>query len=168
MLSSLRRRSSVIIEEVNYNNHKHQQALIHLMEAYANDLMGGGEPLPDYTKNNLVERLSELPNALSVLAWSGSHAVGLVNCFEGFSTFRCKPLMNIHDVVVLEKYRGKGVCYQLLDYIQSVAIQRGCCKLTLEVLEGNKSARIAYKKFGFKGYELDPRMGHALFWDKIL
>jgi hypothetical protein len=26
-------------------------------------------------------------------------AVGLVNCFEGFSTFACKPLVNVHELL---------------------------------------------------------------------
>ncbi len=45
---------------------------------------------------------------------------------------------------------------------------RDCCKLTLEVLEGNHIAQAAYTKFGFSGYELDPEMGRALFWEKKL
>jgi hypothetical protein len=39
---------------------------------------------------------------------------------------------------------------------------------SLEVLEGNKSAQAAYKASGFDGYELDPKMGKALFWQKKL
>ena len=41
-------------------------------------------------------------------------------------------------------------------------------KLTLEVLEGNSVAQSAYRAFGFEGYELDPQMGKALFWQKKL
>jgi hypothetical protein len=40
--------------------------------------------------------------------------------------------------------------------------------VTLEVLEGNQIAKNAYIKFGFAGYELDPKMGKALFWEKPL
>lgn len=43
-----------------------------------------------------------------------------------------------------------------------------CCKLTLEVLEGNKLAQQVYRRFGFQGYELDPKMGRALFYEKKL
>ena len=40
--------------------------------------------------------------------------------------------------------------------------------MTLEVLEGNEIAQHAYRSFGFAGYELDPRMGKAMFWQKKL
>ena len=40
--------------------------------------------------------------------------------------------------------------------------------LTLEVLEGNKVAQAAYRASGFAGYELDPEVGRAMFWQKKL
>lgn len=40
--------------------------------------------------------------------------------------------------------------------------------MTLEVLEGNQTAQAAYKKLGYAGYEIDPRLGKALFWQKQL
>ena len=45
---------------------------------------------------------------------------------------------------------------------------RGCCKLTLEVLDNNFIAKALYKKFGFSDYQLDPEYGNALFWEKKL
>ena len=56
----------------------------------------------------------------------------------------------------------------MLGKVELLARDRGCCKLTLEVLEGNAVARSAYEKFGFTGYELDPAMGKAHFWEKKL
>jgi ribosomal protein S18 acetylase RimI-like enzyme len=63
---------------------------------------------------------------------------------------------------------GEGLSTAMLKEVEKIAQQRGCCKLTLEVLEGNSIARNAYAKFGFSGYELDPAMGKALFWEKPL
>ena len=160
--------SSVEVLMVDYQNPQHQKDLISLMETYSHDLMGGGETLPAYTRSNLIESLSLIPGAFSLLAYEKRQAIGLTNCFQGFSTFLCRPLINIHDVIVLDGYRGRGICHKLLKEVETIAQQRGCCKLTLEVLQGNKSAKKAYAKFGFKGYELDPNLGHALFWDKIL
>ncbi len=45
-------------------------------------------------------------------------------------------------------------------------LQIGCCKITLEVFEGNSIAQNSYQKFGFEGFELNPKMGKALFWQK--
>jgi hypothetical protein len=39
---------------------------------------------------------------------------------------------------------------------------------SLEVFEGNETAKNSYQKFGFDGYELDPKVGKALFWQKAL
>lgn len=50
--------------------------------------------------------------------------------------------------------------------VEEIAISKGCCKITLEVLSNNESAKVAYKKFGFSSYELDPKAGVALFWQK--
>ncbi|PWQ99633.1 GNAT family N-acetyltransferase [Leucothrix arctica] len=40
--------------------------------------------------------------------------------------------------------------------VEEQARAKGCDKVTLEVLEGNKAAQGSYRKFGFEGYELDP------------
>jgi ribosomal protein S18 acetylase RimI-like enzyme len=54
----------------------------------------------------------------------------------------------------------------MLSKVEEIAKAKGCCKITLEVLEGNEIAKNAYRKFGFSSYELDPAMGRALFWQK--
>jgi len=89
-----------------------------------------------------------------------------VNCFEAFSTFLCKPLINIHDLVVIETYRSRGVSQRMLEKVEEIAKSKGCCKLTLEVLSGNVAAKSSYRKFGFDDYMLDPEAGSALFWQK--
>ena len=40
--------------------------------------------------------------------------------------------------------------------------------MTLEVLEGYEGAKACYEGAGFRGYELDPRHGRALLWEKKL
>jgi GNAT superfamily N-acetyltransferase len=103
-----------------------------------------------------------------VLAFDGDTPVGLVNCIEGFSTFACQPLVNVHDVVVLASHRGQGVAAQMLARVEQLARERGACKLTLEVLSGNASANRLYARLGFVNYQLDPAMGHAQFLQKWL
>jgi len=124
--------------------------------------------LSDDVKQNFVPSLAKRADALSVLAYEGEQAIGLINCFEGFSTFYCKPLLNIHDVVVMDAYRGRGISRLMLQADEALAKQQGHCKLTLEVLSNNRSAIRAYEKFGFKQYQLDPAAGQALFWEKLI
>ena len=129
---------------------------------------GGSTPLAENVRQNLVPELSKLPHAFSVLCYVDGQPAGLANCFEAFSTFECKPLVNIHDLVVKSDFRGRGVSQQLLNKIVETAREKGCCKITLEVLDGNKTAQNAYLKFGFEPYKLDNDHGSAQFWRKSL
>ncbi len=146
----------------------HAEAMVQLLNEYALDPMGGGEGLPDYVKTNLSAELAKRTTAHVILAFVDDEPAGLAICLEGFSTFACKPLLNIHDVIVALPHRGKGLSKLLLQKAEKIAIALGCCKLTLEVLEGNHIAQSAYKACGFSGYELNPQMGKALFWEKKL
>jgi ribosomal protein S18 acetylase RimI-like enzyme len=152
----------------NYQNPQHAQHILALLDIYARDPMGGAEPLADFVKHNVVEALATLPYAISILCYVDDCPAGLLNSFESFSTFKCKPLINIHDIIVAPEFRGMGISQMLLSKIEDIAQAKGCCKLTLEVLQGNEPAQHAYRKFGFSGYQLDPQMGHALFWQKNL
>lgn len=157
-----------------YANPVHAAALVSLLDAYARDPMGGGEALSDFAKANLVPALAARPQAYSVLAFatregaSTEQPAGLVNCIEGFSTFACLPLVNVHDVAVLPAYRGQGVGEQMLVLAEAIARERGACKLTLEVLSGNLGAEKLYRRLGFDNYQLEPAMGHAQFMQKWL
>ncbi len=151
-----------------YANPVHAKALVYLLDAYASDPMGGSHALSDFTKAHLVPALAARPQAYSVLAFDGEQAIGLVNCIEGFSTFACRPLVNVHDVAVLASHRGQKVAEKMLAMAESIAVERGACKLTLEVLSGNVGACRLYQRLGFANYQLDPAMGHAQFMQKWL
>ena len=156
------------IQIADFSNPTHASAVVYLLNEYAKDPMGGGEELSDFVKANLVNEMAKRPSVHAILAFVNGKPAGLANCIEGFSTFACKPLLNIHDMVVLAEYRGQGISSQLLKKAEEIAKNLGCCKLTLEVLEGNKTAQAAYIANGFAGYQLDPVMGRAMFWQKKL
>ena len=160
--------ASLQVCPADYHDPLHASALVRLLDAYARDPAGGAEPLGAFTQANLVKELAARPQAFSVLAFAGGQPVGLVNCIEGFSTFACRPLVNVHDVAVLASHRGQRVAEKMLALVEQIARQRGACKLTLEVLAGNASAIRLYDRMGFAGYELDPAMGKAQFFQKWL
>ena len=160
--------ADLMVVPVDYSDAAHAAALVQLLDAYAQDPAGGDTPLSNFAKQNLVQELAKRPQAFSVLAFDGDAPVGLVNCIEGFSTFACKPLVNVHDVMVSSSHRGQRVAEQMLALAEKIAIQRGACKLTLEVLGGNASAIKLYERVGFAAYQLDPAMGHAQFLQKWL
>jgi len=138
-----------------------------LLDAYARDPMGGGAPLRDDVKARLAGDLAANPQAFSLLARLEDKAVGLANCFMGYSTFAAAPLVNVHDLAVLPEARGRGIGKALLQAVEAEALKRGACKITLEVLSGNP-ARHLYAREGYGDYQLDPAAGHALFWQKRL
>lgn len=160
--------SGLRISCADYRDPVHAAALVFLLDAYARDMAGGGHPLSEFAKNHLVAELAARPQAFSVLAFDGAQPVGLVNCIEGFSTFACRPLVNVHDVVVLASHRGQRVGELMLTEVEAIARERGACKLTLEVLQGNAPAIKLYERIGFAGYQLDPALGSAQFLQKWL
>ncbi|WP_225692246.1 GNAT family N-acetyltransferase [Thalassolituus sp. ST750PaO-4] len=150
------------------NNPLHASAMIEVLNHYADGIMGGGEKLSDFTRANLAAELARRPNVHVVLAFIDDEPAGLVISIEGFSTFSCKPLLNVHDVAVMEKFQGRGLSKRIMNKTEEIARELGCCKLTLEVLEGNKVAKNAYRSLGYASYELDAAMGKAMFWQKYL
>jgi len=147
---------------------QHAEAYLSLMSHYALDPMGGGKDLSDFSKANLVSCLLKRQDVFIVLIFADEKPAALLTAIEGFSTFACQPLFNIHDVVVHQDFRGQKLTRLLFEKIEQVAKQRDCCKITLEVLSGNKPACEAYRRLGFSDYQLDPAFGGALFWTKSL
>jgi ribosomal protein S18 acetylase RimI-like enzyme len=160
--------SALKVQRVDYLNAHHAKALVFLLDAYAQDPMGCGEALNPDAAAHLCADLSRIAGAASFIAWLDDQPIGLINCFEGYSTFKAKPLLNVHDIAVLACHRGQGVGQALLQAAEGHARELGCCKLTLEVLSGNAPALSSYKRFGFEQYELDPAAGQAQFMQKWL
>ena len=156
------------IVAVDLQNEANSKAWLELLDHYACDPMGGGAGLSAYARQHLVDELKSLPTFHSALAFAGDEAVGLINCFAGFSTFAARPLLNIHDIVTRAERRGQGVGQALLHWAEQRARTLGCCKLTLEVLSNNTRAMAAYQRAGYAPYVLDPAAGHALFLEKPL
>jgi len=161
MIETQKSRPRIIVAD--YDNPAHGEAIVTLLDAYACDLHGGGQPLTSSVRATLVEGLREHPGAFSLLAYVDDQAVGLANCFAGFSTFAARPLINLHDLAVLPSHRGRGVGKALLDAVSGRAKEQGCCKVTLEVRADNAIAQRLYRAAGFEHGQ-----GQYLFWTKPL
>jgi len=140
---------AIEIREADFAEAADAAAIVTLLDSYASDPVGGGEPLSVEVRRRLVPALSEQPDTLVLLAWSADEPVGLAVCFYGFSTFQARPLLNVHDLAVIPGHRGRGIGRQLLTDAERRALERGCCKLTLEVQDDNLTAVGLYESFGF-------------------
>ncbi|WP_328598246.1 GNAT family N-acetyltransferase [Croceibacterium salegens] len=152
----------------NYADPLHAADVVLLTDTYARDPMGGGEALSADVCMRLVDGLAATPGAFSLIARVDGRPAGIANCMTGFSTFAARPLVNVHDLGVLSDYRGRGVGKALLAAVEEEAVRRGACKVTLEVLAGNRPAIALYAATGFGQYTLDPASGTAQFWEKKL
>lgn len=155
--------TTIHTHECDFTNEVDRKAVGTLMNAYIEDQYGGGELLDMSRQLRLVDALNKHPKTIVVLAEIDHVQCGMVVAFENFSTFSVRPMINIHDVIVLEEYREKGVGKRLMDAIETIARERQCSRITLEVREDNVVAQRLYKKVGFG--ETAPPM---LYWRKYL
>jgi GNAT superfamily N-acetyltransferase len=138
---------SILTKLVDYRNDRDAADVRSLLREYARMESQDRQEL-----EQVPTLLAEFPTAFSVLAHADSRrsqAIGLVNCFFGFSTFEMRRLVNVHDVIVTGEYRGQGVAAAMLQEVERIARSHDCCRLTLEVYADNVAARRAYEKFGF-------------------
>lgn len=151
------------IIRIDLNDSQHAEALVDLLDQYSRDPMGSDAPLPTDVYENLVPRLKQIDQFRGLLAQIDGEFVGLANCFLGFSTFKARPLINIHDLAVSPAARGQGVGSALLQAVDQLAQEEACAYVTLEVRADNR-ARQLYLRHGF--VEGDPATDAMSFFKK--
>ena len=153
------------IHPIDLSNPQHTETVLALLDEYARDPMGEGKPLSDDVRQNLIPRLSHIDTFRGLLAEIDGKFVGMAVCYLGFSTFKAKPLINIHDLCVSPAARGQGVGTALLEAVDNLARQYGCTCVTLEVRADNR-ARNLYLRHGFDPG--NPQSDAMSFWKKSL
>jgi len=143
------------VRDADLDDERDARSIIALLDSYASAPVGGGQPLASDVRERLIPMLREHPTSLVLLAFVDDEPVGIAVCFFGLSSFRARPLLNIHDLAVLPQHHGKGVGQALLKAVEDRARRKGCCKLTLEVLDDNARARNLYRRFGFGDVVVD-------------
>ena len=149
--------------KVDLNNEKHRSAVLRLLNDYMLDEMGIGEAMPGELGPKIIEGLKKHSGYLGFLIHVGDNFAALANCNLVFSTWKAKPLINIHDFIVSPKFRNRGVGLFLLRAIENYAREKGYCRINLEVRQDNLKAQNLYKKAGFK--ECNPS---NYFWENKL
>ena len=103
--------------------------------------MGGNKSLEISSCIKIVSDLQRQSNYIGFLMKENNIYVGLANCFINYSTFKAKPLLNIHDFVVRTENRGKGVATRFMGQIKQYAVEMGYCRINLEVRTDNEAAK---------------------------
>ena len=60
-----------------------------------------------------------------------------------------RDIIVVDAIAVDEKYRGKGIGHQLLDFVREIKKNKGCDAIELQVNARNAAAYEMYKKYGF-------------------
>ncbi len=159
---------SIQIRRADLNDRNDGLALLALLDAYCADPMGAGQGLSHEARACVIPALRAMPGALVLLAFADSSPVGTAVCFVGFSTFRARGLLNIHDLTVREPWRGRGIARRLVLAVEAIARARGYCKVTLEVREDNARARRLYAGLGYGAGAAGGQEAPHLFLEKRL
>ena len=156
---------TIAIADLNFDDADQIQQFMAVLAAYSQEDGAGNQSIEDSAQRDLPQKLREHPTCVVIVAIIDNQTVGVAVCFGGFSTFKAKPVLNVHDLAVLPSHRGKGVGTALLDAATERARELGCCKLTLEVIQSNTRAHQLYNRKGF----VDPtNEGPSLFLEKPL
>lgn len=142
-------------------NELHSRQLIKLLNDYMCDPMGNNAPMDEGLAPKIIAGLQAYAGYLGFFVLASDQFAGLANCNQNFSTFKAKPLLNIHDFIIAPEFRGIGAGHFLMSGILNFASENGFCRVNLEVREDNHAAKSLYQKMGFS--ECEPRM---FFWEK--
>lgn len=150
-LNSLNNRLAIRL--ANLDEPGDQASIVELLDHYAEHPMGQGKPLADEILLQLIQALQSHPTTRVFLATDQDRAVGMATSFIGFSTFKARQLINVHDLIVHSECRGQGVGKMLLKAVADYARQNEFCAVTLEVKADNP-ARHLYEQVGFIGLSI--------------
>lgn len=148
---------------VNLEDKSHCSNLLRLLNEYMRDEMGTGKPMPEDLEGKIIEGLKSHAGYVGFFVCVGDEFAALANCNLNFSTWQAKPLINIHDFIVSSVCRNQGIGMFLLKGIEKFALQKGYCRINLEVRHDNIKAQNLYHKAGYM--ECSPP---NYFWEKHL
>src|SRR5262245_62088679 len=96
-----------VIRKANLDDPTDAAAIVAVLDAYASDPAGGGAPLSREVRERVVPGLRRHASAAVWLALAAERPAGIAVCFVGYSTFRARPLLNVHDLAVVPDHRRR-------------------------------------------------------------
>ena len=105
-----------------------------------------------YTSEQLIEKFKDDAKPIFVAVDDNYEVVGYVSCIfleQPFSTNMHQfTTLFIDDLCVDQNVRGQQIGKRLYQYVLKFAKENNCYDVTLNVWEGNDSARAFYEKMG--------------------
>ncbi|HRI44107.1 MAG TPA: GNAT family N-acetyltransferase [Fimbriimonadaceae bacterium] len=141
----------IVVRKADLTQEADRDAVVAMTQAYARDPQGLGSEIETDIAGRLPGFLAAHPAALLFLACDGDQAVGIATCALSFSTFKARPILNIHDLSVRSDRRGEGIARRLFEAVEAEARSLNCCRISLEVGATNEHARNVYAAWGFRG-----------------
>lgn len=96
-----------------------------------------------------ADGFGEHPRIEVLLAEENSQVCGAAVLYNAYSSWNGAPTLTIHDLFIEEGFRGHGAGRALLSAIATLANDRGCCRVDVNVLAWNTAARKFYEALGF-------------------
>ena len=88
------------------------------------------------------------PYAQAVIVYEDNQPIAFAIYFFSYSTFSATPVLYLEDIFVKPSHRRSGIGRLLFSYLAKRALERGCGRLELSVLNWNKSAMDFYEQLG--------------------
>lgn len=128
----------MIIERLKEND-------IHLYKNLIDEAFDGSNDISYYKKYNRNN------NYEIIVAKIDNEIVGSITMYKlDLFTFSFQPMIEIFNVAVLKKYRGKKIGKQLFEYAKSYAKENGYKTICLTCLDTATDAHRLYESIGMK------------------
>lgn len=124
--------------------------IIHKLLGELEDTLGAGTGVTRKVEDLERFGFSDTPCFQTLIAWRGSHAVGLALYFKEFSTWKGAAGVYVQDLYVSADERGTGLGSRLMQAVYEQARSWGASYCKLTVHDGNDAALAFYKRLGFR------------------
>jgi len=119
-------------------------ALIHELAAYERE----ADAVKVTAEDLLRDGFGEHPLFHVLLAHVEGKLAGFALYFFNYSTWHGRPGLYLEDLFVRPDYRGQGLGQGLMQALAQIAVDRGCSRVSWQVLDWNSNAIAFYKQLG--------------------
>ena len=110
-----------------------------------------------YTKEELMEIFNDANRPVYVAVDENDSVMGYAFCIKEEQPFSTNMVpfdsLFIDDLCVDQNIRGKHVGQKIFEHVKEEAKKMGCYEVTLNVWEGNDTARRFYEKMGNSSFD---------------